>query len=147
MVVKVLRPPAQLPPRPLSHVRSSASICTGDKAASHIHPPETPSPTQRPKQAELLPAGSSTQLTRSSGEKQSAGFGTTEQRGIVRVVCIQHEVIIVQIAGAQMVQGVLKTQTQRRGEPVIMDVLISAAIIILLFSILIIILVNFPFVQ
>lgn len=34
VVVKVLRSPAQLPPRPLSHVRSPASICTGDTAAA-----------------------------------------------------------------------------------------------------------------
>lgn len=58
--------------------------------------------------------------------KELGGFGTAEQRGIIRVVCIQHEVILVQIAGVQMVQEVLQTQKQRRGQSVLTDVLICA---------------------
>lgn len=61
MVVKLLRSPAQLPPCPFSHVRSPASICTGDIAAgrstptkTHTYPPETPS---RRKPSGLLAAG------------------------------------------------------------------------------------------
>lgn len=39
VVVKLLRSPAQLPPGPLSHVRSPASICTGDTAAARSKTP------------------------------------------------------------------------------------------------------------
>lgn len=83
VVVKLLHSPAQLPPRPLSHVMCPTSICTGDTAAGRSKP-------QRLNQSELS-AGLSTQVTWNSRVSDSAATFWEGERNLASLVPLNSE--------------------------------------------------------